>query len=367
MDIRVLVVDDSLIFRHAVAGALSDQPGIRVVGSVRNGLKALEFLAENEADVVTLDVEMPEMDGLASLDAIDEMVRSKKLARAPGILMLSCHTRVGARQTIEALEKGAFDFVTKPSEGSEEASIARLRRDLVPRIRQFMEAGPEARKRPVQIPAARSAVTPSPAQAPGAGTKASNARVIAIGVSTGGPRALVDMLPELCRKTSLPILVVQHMPAEFTQSLADSLASRCDHAVREAKNGERVADGVVYIAPGGRHMELSATIGGAPTILLTDGPPENGCRPAADVLFRSVAKVYGPDSIAVVMTGMGSDGAASLGALKKAGARILAQDEATSVVWGMPGSAVATGFVDEVVPLMSIPDVVFSLGGAVIR
>lgn len=354
MTIKVLVVDDSLIFRHAVAEAVSSDPEVRVVGSVRNGLKALEFLKENAVDVVTLDVEMPEMDGLQTLDGIQELIKEgASPPRKIGVLMLSSHTKAGARLTIQALEKGAFDFVAKPHEGNEESSLMRLRDELLPRIHQFFSGDDSGRsKQPSQI--RRTSVPISVAAR--SSSRKGEVRAIAIGISTGGPRALVDMLPSLCQKTSLPVLVVQHMPADFTQSLADSLASRCSHRVKEGRHGEVVEERVVYIAPGGRHMEVAQTIGGLPTLSISDGPPENGCKPAADVLFRSVAKVYGDAAVAVVMTGMGSDGTSALRHLKDAGAKIIAQDEATSVVWGMPGSAVASGFVDEIVPLMGIPD-----------
>ncbi|MEK7393969.1 MAG: chemotaxis response regulator protein-glutamate methylesterase [Fibrobacterota bacterium] len=352
MPIKVLVVDDSLIFRHAVAEAVAADPEVRVVGSVRNGAKALEFMRDNDVDVVTLDVEMPEMDGLQTLDGLQAMLRESPAAsrRKIGVLMLSSHTKAGAKLTIEALEKGAFDFVAKPTEGDEKASLLRLRNDLLPRIRQFMSGEPP--KLRMASPVASKPLQSAPAAGRGKGA----VEAIAIGISTGGPRALVDMLPTLCQKTSLPVLIVQHMPADFTRSLADSLAPRCSHRVKEGCDGEVVEERVIYIAPGGKHMELSRSTGGRPSIVVSDGAPENGCKPSADVLFRSVAKVYGDAALAVVMTGMGSDGAASLRCLKDAGARILAQDEPTSVVWGMPGSAVATGFVDEITPLMGIPD-----------
>ncbi len=352
MILRVLVVDDSLIFRHAVVEAVSADLDIRVVGSVRNGQKAIEFLTENDVDVVTLDVEMPEMDGLATLEKIQKMQEASK--KRIGVLMLSSHTKAGARSTIEALEKGAFDFVTKPFGEDAEANLVKLRNELLPRIKQYAKgAKPVAAPLVAAIATEKKPTVVSP--------RKHTFEAIVVGVSTGGPRALVDMLPKLCQAIALPILIVQHMPPDFTRSLADSLTSRCSHQIKEGAHGEVVSDRVVYIAPGGRHMEVVRTTGGLPTLSISDGPPEHGCRPAADVLFRSAGSVWGNGVIALVLTGMGCDGTASLSLLSEVGAKIIAQDEATSVVWGMPGSAVATGLVDLVVPLMEIPASVQSL------
>jgi two-component system chemotaxis response regulator CheB len=345
----ILVVDDSLIFRHGVAEALSAESDLRVIGSVRNGVKAMEFIAARRPDLVTLDVEMPDMDGLATLEAIAQVNARQPSAPPIGVIMLSALTREGADTTIRALERGAFDFVGKPHTSSEQESIAYLKRELVPRIRQFA----------FRRGAGTGAPTPAPQTAPAtptvARTSRTAARAILIGVSTGGPRALADMMPDLCKVTTLPILVVQHMPATFTASLAESLGKRCAHRSKEGEDGELVAAQTLYIAPGGRHMLVKRGPTGETIIALTDQPPENGCRPSVDVLFRSAASVFDGACIAIVMTGMGSDGAQSLRMLKRGGASTIAQDEATSVVWGMPGSAVETGHVDVVAPLMKIP------------
>ncbi len=347
----VLIVDDSLVFRKAVEIALSKEPGIQIAGSVRNGEKALEFIRESQPDVVTLDVEMPGMNGIETLKAIQEFNASRP-GRAPvEVIMLSSFTKKGADVTMEALSAGAFDFITKPETGDADESVESLKRQLCAKIRSIpiRERSGDEQPSAATQPQQRS-IAPSLAKAqPSCGVAA-----IAIGVSTGGPKALNEMLPELCEKTKLPILIVQHMPPTFTNSLAKQLDAKCSHKVLEAEGGETVEDGHVYIAPGGRHMTIRRC-GTKVQVLLTDSPPENGCRPSVDVLFRSVADVYGPTAIAVVMTGMGNDGSKACPLLRSSGARIIVQDEATSVVWGMPGTAVATGAVERIEPLMQIP------------
>jgi len=355
--IRVLIVDDSLIFRHAVSDALKNEPDIAVVGSVRNGVKALEFIAENEVDVISLDLEMPDMDGRETLDRLQAINEERKDKRPIGVLMLSSKTVAGARATIDALERGAFDFIAKPIDGNEADNIALLTRELVPRIRQYMKSGSTGAHRATL---ARAGVASAKAVTVATsievkGIYAGKARAIVIGVSTGGPRALSDMLPLLCEKTSLPIFIVQHMPPTFTASLAESLGRRCTHRIKEGAAGDLVAPRTVYIAPGGQHMLVTLNSLGEPILAINDQPPENGCRPSVDVLFRSASAIYGSELVAVILTGMGNDGTSSLRPLKRAGARIIVQDEETSVVWGMPGSAVETGLVDEVRPLLEIP------------
>jgi two-component system chemotaxis response regulator CheB len=357
--IKVLIVDDSLIFRHAVQETLAGEDGIEIVGSVRNGKKAMEFLESGHADVVTLDLEMPEMDGLATLREIQQR-NSQPGTSKVGVIMLSAHTRKGADTTLQALELGAFDFIQKPSSSSEDESIALLKRSLVPKIHHFgttqiLTAGrkPEScegvpASTPVKEPGTR---TEGPFVSPG------KTDIIVIGVSTGGPRSLSEMLPLLCERTDAPILIVQHMPPTFTTSLAESLDKKCRHKVKEGNAGDYVTPNTVYVAPGGVHMVVRKS--GAEVMVGTNSqPPENGCRPSVDVLFRSVATTYAHNITAIIMTGMGNDGSKSLRALKRNGARIIAQDEASSVVWGMPGSAVKTGLVDEVLSLLNIPKAV---------
>ena len=337
----VLIVDDSLVFRKALEIALSGENDIKVAGSVRGGEMALEFIKATPPDVVTLDVEMPGMNGIETLKAIQDFNSSKPGIPQVDVIMVSSFTKKGADVTMEALSLGAFDFIAKPETSNADEGLASLKRQICVKIRSIPEG--KGRERKPQ--------TPSLARAQ---TNSGGVAAIVIGVSTGGPRALNDMLPSLCALTNLPILIVQHMPPTFTKSLAKQLDVKCHHVVDEAQDGETVEEGHIYIAPGGRHMTLRRS-GARICISLNDDPPENGCRPSVDVLFRSVSAVYGSAALAVVMTGMGNDGSKVCPQLRAAGARIIVQDEATSVVWGMPGTAVATGAVERIVPLMEMP------------
>jgi two-component system chemotaxis response regulator CheB len=357
--IRILIVDDSLVFRHAVEDALKNEPDMHIAGSVRNGVKALEFLKDNQVDIVTLDIEMPDIDGLQTLDQIIEINKENDI-HSIGVLMLSGLNSSGVNATIDALERGAFDFVKKPVCSNEKECIDKLHRELVPRIRQFMKTDKTGKQ--------HSAIALAGVAAVRAATVSTSlhercsykgiAKAIIIGVSTGGPKALSEMLPLLCSKTTLPILIVQHMPPVFTASLADSLSKKCMHSVKEAQDGEQILPRHVYIAPGGKHMLVSYNSKGNESISINDLPPENGCRPSVDILFRSAATIYGGDCISVILTGMGTDGTHGLRPLNRCGAWVIVQDETTSVVWGMPGSALENGLVDEVVPLMGIPDAI---------
>jgi two-component system chemotaxis response regulator CheB len=348
---RVLIVDDSRIFRSVLEQALRDE-GADVVGSVWSGAKALEFIEAAPPDLVTLDVEMPGMNGLDVLRAIQRFNAARPNAPPIGVLMVSAFTRQGADVTIQALESGAFDFITKPSGGSEEESLRLLRLQVASKLRSFQSRrtssfSPLPRGEGSRVKGESEIVRPY------ARTQGPPIKLVLIASSTGGPRALSIVLPDLCRRIDLPIFIVQHMATPFTQSLAASLDRQCGHKVIEAIDGDTVRPGTVYIAPGGKHLVLRGSAGNIITSL-NEQPPENGCRPAADVLFRSAAAIPDATAVAVVLTGMMCDGTRGLGPLKRAGAHVIAQDEATSVVWGMPGSAVASGLVDEVLPLEQI-------------
>ena len=345
--ITLLIVDDSRIFRGALAECLAGEADIEVIGSSFNGRKALEFIREQRPDLVTLDLEMPEMDGLATLKAIQQINDGDRSQPPIGVIMVSAFTRKGADVTIAALENGAFDFITKPGGDNADENTDSLRRQLLTKIRHFASRQMKSKTQTVATP------LPMPPRA-SARLISSHMQAILIGVSTGGPKALVQMLPSLCAQVDLPIFIVQHMPPTFTVSLAASLDQKCSHTVSEASDQEEVRFRHVYIAPGGRHLLLRRREGQVITVL-NDQPPEGGCRPAVNVLFHAAAAVYGPDVVAIVMTGMGSDGAKGVAALKRGGAYIMVQDEESSVVWGMPGSAVASGCVDEIVPLDEIP------------
>jgi two-component system chemotaxis response regulator CheB len=343
--------------------ALRGEPAVRVAGTARNGVKAMEFLRKQRVDLVTLDLEMPDMNGLQTLEAIQQLNADN--GRAPiSAIMVSAFTRAGAESTIQALELGAFDFVTKPEGSRVSQSLDILRRELITKIRAYalksrrLELAALSRAPRPLAPVLRPAPFLQPAAAlPPLGID----RGIVIGVSTGGPKALSDMLPELVHRVEAPIFIAQHMPPMFTESLARSLGARCGKKVAEALNEGTAQPGTVTIAPGGRHLLLRRDASGAVRTIVSDAPPENGYKPSVDMLFRSAAVAYGAGAIAVVLTGMGSDGTKGLAPLRRAGARAIAQDEATSVVWGMPGSAAAAGLVDQVLPLLEIPEAIVNL------
>jgi two-component system chemotaxis response regulator CheB len=357
MPIRVLVADDSSLFRRAVAEALASLPDVEVVGSSPNGRLALQKVAELKPDLLTLDIEMPEMDGLAVLEALRQMGSSTS------VIVISALTQRGGRLTMQALEKGAFDFITKPQSKSSEESRASLVRELGPRLRALghrrhirsllqQPSPPLSSVRPTTPVVPTAARSPARAERP-APTRISRPEVVLIGVSTGGPGALVRLLPPLPKELGVPIVVVQHMPPVFTQSLAESLASKCSLQVREASDGEKLEAGTVLIAPGGRQLKL-ASGADAFRVQITDDPPENNCRPAVDYLFRSAANQLPGRAMAVILTGMGNDGTLGLRLLRRHGCFTIAQDESTSVVFGMPKSAIEAGLVDVVLPIDAI-------------
>ena len=349
--LRVLIVDDSRIFRAALQDALEGRAGLRVVGSVWSGEKALEFIRHSPPDLVTLDVNMPGQGGLETLSHIQEINASRPGLPPVGVLLVSALTVRGAATTVEGLQRGAFDFIRKPDGPDEKANAVLLQQQLFEKIDLFAQRRarpPSAAAPQAKPPAAR------PIHRPG------RFHAVAIGSSTGGPEALARLLPVLTKHAEVPLFIVQHMPPGMTGYFADSLAKRCNYRIVEASHGEAVLPGTAYIAPGGRHM-IVRNQEGRVVIAINDQPPENGCRPSVDVLFRSLAAAYPPSVLAIILTGMGSDGAQGLGPLKRNGAYVIAQDEASSVVWGMPGTAVATHQVDEVLPLERIGPTVAAL------
>ncbi len=354
-DVKILIVDDSVIFRKAVEAALKETDGIKVIGSVRNGVKAMEFIWEKPPDLVTLDIEMPDMDGLQTLEQIQKYNSEHSYSKPIGVIMLSSHTKKGADTTIKALELGAFDFITKPESNSESESIEFLKRSLIPRVYNFAtrrDLGVKTTLPPPQLEITKE-IKKEKIIEPQAAINS-----LFIGISTGGPKSLNDMLPKLCSVTTQPIFIVQHMPPAFTESLAESLGKKCSHRVKEAQDGEVVCDRTVYIAKGGYHMVVRKSAGNRVLLGIIDQPPENGCKPSVDVLFRSIPAAYDSGAIAMILTGMGNDGSQSLRLLKRSGIIVLAQDEASSVVWGMPRAAFETGLVDKVVSLLDIPGVI---------
>jgi two-component system chemotaxis response regulator CheB len=346
--INILIVDDSRIYRGLVEKALANQESIKIIGSVMNGVKAIEFIRNNPITphIVTLDLEMPEMDGLQTLEEIEKINKS---SGTPPIacIMVSAFTQQGSETTMKALEAGAYDFVGKPQLNNPTENLNYLKNELLKIIKSFSPANIKISTQQTKPPLAKPSIS-----------KNDKIQVILIGCSTGGPKALMSLLPPLCDSTNLPIIVVQHMPENFTASLAESLNKKCSHNVLEVQGDEEIVSDNIYIAKGGKHLVLRESSNGKVHTGLNEQPPENGCRPAVDVLFRSSASLYGPSAIAVVLTGMGSDGCKGIAPLYRAGAHIIAQDEASSVVWGMPGSAVASGKVHEILSLDSIANAI---------
>ena len=333
--VRVLVVDDSVVVRKLLSEALASVPQLQLAGTASNGAIALAKIPQLNPDVVTLDIEMPGLNGIETLTEI------RKLYPSLPVIMFSTLTEHGAAITLEALSLGASDYLTKPTNTSSLASsMAQVRRELTAKILSLVGRDQRVNSAPVQHSNRRTS-----AGAP--------IEILAIGTSTGGPKALAELIPQLPSDFPVPIVVVQHMPPLFTRMLAERLNSQSQIRVSEAEAGCPLEAGHVWIAPGDHHMTISPT--GTQTILsLNQDPPENSCRPAVDVLFRSVARAYGPHTLAVVMTGMGSDGARGAAHVHEAGGEIFVQDEPTSVVWGMPGAIVSAGLADKICPLEEI-------------
>jgi len=331
--LQVFIVDDSALQRRALAEALSQDEGIDVWDYAANGRIAVERLQKDTPDVVILDIEMPEMNGLEALRHI-----RKKHPRLP-VIIYSSKAEAGAAVTIEALTLGADDYLCKPS-GSEGvwASISTIRSELIPKIRAICGRGLAG------SPAAAASKVP---QRKGPAPKV---RVVAVAASTGGPQALTALLGGLESGLRSSFLIVQHMPPVFTQLLAKRLRSTTGQRVAEASGGEALSPGGIWIAPGGSHMVVKKE-GVDSSIHLHQDPPENSVRPSADVLFRSVAEAYGSRALAVVLTGMGKDGLKGCEAIRKAGGAVLAQDEESSVVWSMPGGVARAGLADAVLPI----------------
>lgn len=340
--IRVLVVDDSSVIRRIVTEALTSDPQIEVVGSAVNGRTAVEDVAKLKPDAVTMDIEMPVMNGIEAVRII-----RKTQPRLP-IVMFSTLTERGASATLDALAAGASDYVTKPSNtGSFEQSKASIREELIPKLKALTGT------RRVAGGGAAPRKVPPPRQAGSRLPRTGPFQALVIGCSTGGPDALAQVLPHLPGDLPVPVLIVQHMPPLFTRLLAQRLDGNCKLAVSEAADGDVVRPGQVLIAPGGKHLVVRRK-GATVQAQLTEDPPENFCRPAVDVLFRSASSLYGDRLLAVVLTGMGRDGEKGSAVIRAAGGEVIVQDEPTSVVWGMPGAVAMAGQADRVVPLARI-------------
>ncbi|MBH0239317.1 chemotaxis response regulator protein-glutamate methylesterase [Methylobrevis sp. L22] len=362
--IRVMVVDDSVVVRGLVGRWIDEDPGLAVVASHRNGKLAVEDITRADPDVVVLDIEMPDMDGLTALPLM--------LAKKPGLIVLIASTlsRRNAEISLKALSLGAADYIPKPDGNSRLTTSTEFRADLIAKVqslgararsRSRRAAAPPVSSRPFTATRTLEAAGMVPAQsAVPAKPKASftlrsyapvRPRVLTIGSSTGGPQALNAFFGHVgTAMAQVPVLLTQHMPATFTAILAEHLSKAAGRPAAEGRDGEPVLPGRIYVAPGGRHM-IVARQGSETVIRLTDGPPVNFCKPAVDPLFKSVVDIYGSATLGVILTGMGSDGADGVTAIGQAGGNVITQDEETSVVWGMPGAAAHTGMCADVLPL----------------
>jgi two-component system chemotaxis response regulator CheB len=336
--IRVLVVDDSALMRKMIPLILSRENGIEVVGTAMDGEFALKKITELAPDVVTLDVDMPNMDGLTALQVI---VKDFNIP----VILVSSLTREGAETALKGLETGAFDFVAKPDDAIS-VRISSIADELVSKIRAASLSRPRHRE-------LRIATSTRRWLGRRASPTAASEKVVVIGISTGGPQALTEVLPLIPTGFAASVLVVQHMPEGFTELFARRLDALCNVSVKEAADGDSIRPGRILIAPGGRHLKVKRTPFGLVSVI-SQSPPVSGHRPSATVLFRSVAEEIGDKAIGVLMTGMGDDGAEGLGAIRERGGATIAQDEATSVIYGMPKVAVEKGFAREVLGLHEI-------------
>ncbi len=349
--LRVLVVDDTVVYRKIVSDVLSELPDVEVVGVAHNGKIAMAKIKALKPDLLTLDIEMPEINGLEVLKYLHES------ASGTGAVMLSTLTSKGGDMTMQALELGAFDFIPKPQSGTMADNKKAVKDALEPMVKAFADrkSVKNIRFGVAKKGVVRAGVTTVKRFAAGAGIRRQKSEIIGIGISTGGPNALAAMMPGIPSNIGVPILIVQHMPPVFTRSLAKSLNSRCAIEVREAVNGEPLTPNTALIAPGGKQMKIVAGADGKRrAIKITDDPPENSCKPSVDYLFRSIAHHYVGRATGVIMTGMGSDGTTGLKLMKRNGATIIAQDEASCVVYGMPKAPAEAGIVDTVAPLDKI-------------
>jgi two-component system chemotaxis response regulator CheB len=351
--IRVLIVDDAAIFRRMVAEELSNDPSLEVVGTAANGRIALARMPQVSPDIVILDVEMPELDGLATLKEL-----RKTYPRLP-IIMFSALTERGAEATLDALALGATDYFAKPvNEGGLDASLKVVREQLIPEIKALCSSAltnERVKSQESGIRGSEAADRTAQPLPPPSSCKPSPIHVLAIGTSTGGPNALAEVFRRLPADFPVPTVIVQHMPPMFTRLLAERMSAQFPIPMQEGSSGTILEPGHAWIAPGDHHM-IVVRDGTKVRLMLNQEPPENSCRPATDVLLRSVAKVFGSNSLAVILTGMGKDGMRGCEAIREVGGQILAQDEATSVVWGMPGYVARAGLADRVLPLSLISD-----------
>jgi len=350
---RVMVVDDSAVIRGLLTRSLEKDPAVRVIASVSNGELAIKALERHDVEVVILDIEMPVMDGLTALP--------KLLAAQPGlqVIMASTLTRKNAEVSLRALQAGAADYIPKPSSSSELTSADVFQRELLDKVKALAKASRPNRPATMRPRNLDSRMPVAPANLAPKRTitlrKASAAlpRIIAIGSSTGGPQALLEVLRDIAARVKLPILITQHMPATFTTLLAEHIERATGVPCAEGKDGEVVHAGRIYLAPGNYHMIVESQ-GASTVVRLNQNPPENFCRPSVDPMLRSLARIYGSSLLTIILTGMGSDGQKGAMEVVEAGGTVIAQDEATSVVWGMPGAVATSGLCSAVLPIQEI-------------
>ncbi len=344
MKTRVLLIDDSVVVRKIVGDAVSSHPDLEVVGKAANGKLGLEMIPQVNPDIIVLDVEMPEMDGITTLKEI------RKTYKRPKVIMFSTLTQRGADITLEALSIGAVDYFAKPTNLSNVEEVTKYLKDgLVQKIKFLGPTGKNELLTALHHPP-QTTTTPVSRSTASLGTSPQKIDIVAIGTSTGGPNALGTIFPSFPEKFPVPIVIVQHMPPVFTKHLADRLNSKSKIRVYEGREGAVLKAGEAWIAPGDFHMTVKKENMNY-VLSLNQQPPENSCRPAVDVLFRSVAEAFGKSALGVVLTGMGQDGFRGCEALNHVGARSIVQDEATSVVWGMPGFVEKAGLAEKVLPL----------------
>jgi len=359
--IKVAVVDDSAVVRGLVSRWVDEDPTLHVVGKFSNGQLAVDGISNCAPDIIILDIEMPVMDGMTALPLILQKCPNAK------VIMASTLTRRNAEISLKALSLGAVDYIPKPEGNSGVTTSSDFREDLINKIK----AVGRARSRPASTePVAKGVAQTAAAVAASPALRQFSTvlpRILAVGSSTGGPKALASFIRDIAQAIPLvPVLITQHMPPTFTSILAEHLGRDAGRPAKEGENGEQLVTGTIYIAPGGYHMALVQK-GTAITIKIYDGPEVNFCRPAVDPLFQSVAEIYGPAALGIILTGMGHDGARGATKIADAGGSIIAQDEATSVVWGMPGATAAAGACAAILPLESIGAKTVQLlkGGAV--
>ncbi len=352
--IRVLVVDDSIFMRNIIADMISENKNIEIVGRAKNGQEAVEMNLQLKPDVITMDVEMPIMNGLEALKRIMS-------DRPTKVIMVSSLTTEGAKETIEALNSGAYDFVSKPS-GQISLDIRKVKEELTAKILSSVEANIKILKEnSIESGIDNSKIKLKKfIKEQESKPFSDKERVVAIGISTGGPKALQTIIPMFPENIDAAVLVVQHMPPKFTKSLADRLDVLSNVKVKEAEDGDVIKKGVVFIAPGDYHMTVSDERG-IKYIRLNQNPPCTGHRPSANVMFDSVAESYGKNAIGVIMTGMGGDGAEKLKKLREFGGRTIGQDKDSCVVYGMPRVAAEMGAVEFVEELEKIPKKILEL------